>query len=155
MEPHGFALRIHVLQQTGPKDMWGRAKTAEMLNQITGGWVYMWADDAMPEKPLFRRLWETVQSSPNAGAVVFSERVGRFSDTTVAATPQNMQANRVEGHQVCWKRDFLGNHRYNGAHGRGADWHLITDLYRQFPNRFVFVNEPLINFNHFCTLQDN
>lgn len=151
MEPHDLELRIHLCRQgshESEQDAWGMRKTNEQLGQIRDGWVFLWADDAMPERPLFRRLQDMISANPSAGAFVFSQR--RPGSHILHAHPDNMKPCHVDGGQVCWRRDFVGDDHYDReSYGDRADGHLIWTVFTRSPQGFIYCDEPLINFNQF------
>jgi hypothetical protein len=146
MEPHPWEVRWHIMLQGPEYDPKGTAKVNEGIDDVRGGWLMLISDDTDQHPALFRRLSETIEANPHAGAVVFNQdrHAGR---SILLAKPQNMTPCYVCGGQVAWKRDFLGTNRYDYAkHGGTCDGELIRFMYRQAPESFVFVNETLTRF---------
>lgn len=146
MEPHPFEVRWHILLQGPEEDPKGVNKVNEGIDQAPDGWLMLISDDTDQHPALFRRLGETIAANPKAGAVVFSQdrHEGRFH---LRARPDNMHPCHVCGGQIAWERAFLGTNRYNYAkHGGTCDGELIRFMYKQAPERFVFVEEVLTKF---------
>lgn len=145
MEPHPFELRWYIFLQGPEPDPKGSRKVNEAIDQITNGWLMTVADDTDQHPALFRRLHEVIVDNPNAGAIVFSQdrRNGRH---VIKAAPENLRPCHCCGGQIVWNREFLGSHRFPPEHGGCADAALITTMYGNHPDRFVFVPETLTKF---------
>jgi hypothetical protein len=147
MEPHPFELRWHLLIQGPEPDPKGILKTNEMLDVLKGqdAWFFNPSDDTEEHPALFRRLHEAVSSNPTCGAVVFSQV--RPGGGVLQACPENMHPGSVDGSQVFWSLPVFGHCRYDwDQFGCGCDGHCIQSVYKNCPDRFVFVDEPLIQF---------
>jgi hypothetical protein len=146
-EPHPWEVRWHLLVQGSEPDPKGIHKINEMLDVLNGqqGWYTCPADDTVPMPSYFRRLAEVIAANPNAGAVVFSEV--RPGGHILHAAPENMVPGRVDGNQPAWNLQMFGHVRYDfDQFGCGCDGHCIQSVYKNCPDRFVFVDEPLIQF---------
>jgi hypothetical protein len=157
MEPHKLEIRVHVaVQGTDPveADAYGMAKTNEILDCIPvgsyrSGWVFLWADDCLPEPPLFRRIGELIEANNHVRAIVFRQRRG----TGGCFGPANagmMKLHGVFGDQVCCNRDFLADDRYaREQHWKEADAVLWQTIHERPGNRekFLFCDEPLLGYN--------
>lgn len=147
MEPHPFEVRWHIMLQGPDPDPKGCSKTNEAVDMIRDGWLIMLADDTDQHPALFRRLGEVIGQNPEARAVVFSQHRAAGGRFTLTAGPQHMTPCHVCGSQVVWNREFLGDHRYHyELHGGTCDGVLVKTLFDMHPDRFVFVNEPLVRF---------
>lgn len=151
MAPHPFELRVIVAMQNRSPDPKGIAKLNECIDLIEPfdpSWVFTLADDTTQHPSLFKRLAETIAANPDARAIVFG--MWHPSGRVLEAAPENCRPTLVGGGQVIWRRDFIGNHRFNYPdYGGRCDGHFIQSRYRESPDKFVFVNEPLTKFNSF------
>lgn len=145
-EPHPFEVRWHILRQGPEPDPKGIRKVNEMLDLLPGGWFMTVSDDTAQAPSLYRRLGEVIQSVPNAGAVVFSQ-VRKRGGWIQHAAPENMAPYRVCGGQVIWRRDFVGDKRFDfETHGDTCDGVFIQEMFQAHPEGFVFHDEPLMYF---------
>lgn len=145
-EPHPWEIRWHIMLQGPDSDPKGNHKCNEGVDCVPDGWLMLIADDTEQHPSLLRRLAEVIEQNPQAGAVLFNQdrHAGR---SILMARPENMTPCYVCGGQIVWNREFLGPNRYNfEKHGGTADGELIRFMYRQAPERFVFVNETLMRF---------
>ena len=151
MEPHDWEIRTLIASQNHVADPKGQNKQNEMLDLIDRfdpAWLFTFADDTVQHPALFRRLGEVVKSRNSARAVVFDNR--RNATTVLPAGPENCKPCFVCGGAVAWRRDFIGNRRFDYAnYGSRCDGEFIYARYRESPESFVFVNEPLTKFNSF------
>jgi len=147
MLPHSWEVRW-LIGFAGPEpDEVGINKTNELVGMVKYGWLFMMSDDCLHSPLLFRRLEETIEANPNAGAVVFG--LTRFDGSFLDARPDHMVPGYIDASQTAWKKEFLGDDRYNKeAHGYCADGHLAQRMYAKDPSRFVFVDERLIAWNN-------
>ena len=158
MESHPFELRWHLMVQGPEPDPKGLNKVNEALRMFNTGWVWAPSDDAIHERELFRRLSEVAQVHPAAGAIVFSERrrgvipwTGQpwpSGEGVLRACPAEMHPCHIDGSQVFFRAELLRGIQLDTRRWPGeADGHFIVEVYKRFPLRFIFVDEPLIKFN--------
>lgn len=157
MEPHPFELRTIVASQNVYPDPCGIQKLNECLDLIDSdcpSWLFTFADDTIQHASLFRRLGETIEAKPHARAVMFDQVTRHAKDGTgvLRVGPNNCRPCHCCGGQVAWRRDFIGNNRFGYAEfGGRCDGEFIQARYRENPEAFVFVNEPLTYFGSFET----
>lgn len=161
MEPHNLEVRIVFGIQGPERDPKGISKTSEMIDSIKDYaesnrqcWIMMNSDDALHKPPLFRRLEETIRANPQAGVIMFgTERHdgGAHHDANgfCHANPESILRQDTQGMQFVWKKEFLGDQRYEPGHPDDGtvDYRLAIKMYHQFPQKFVFIDEPLTTFN--------
>jgi hypothetical protein len=145
MEPHPFELRWHLCIQGPDPDPKGSRKINEMLDNIQSGWCWWPSDDTIEHPALYRRLGETIAANPTAGAIVVSQHRG--GGHVLHARPDAMKVCHVDGAQVIWDRAFIGSERHQEKHGGTADGNFIVNKWREAPERFVFLDEVLTNWN--------
>lgn len=144
-EPHPFEVRWHLALQGPEPDPHGINKTNELLDGACDGWVLTFADDSLLHPALMRRVSEIAR--PDVGAIVVTQQRRDFLGT-LHAGPDNMQIGRVSGDQIVWRREFLGEHRFDYAtYAHCCDGALICERYQVDPERFVFMDEVLSWFN--------
>lgn len=147
-DPHPFEIRWHILQQGPDPDPKGIRKVNEELDRIKDGWFWTASDDAQHSKSLFRRLGETIAANPECGVVVFSERRDHKEGPILHAHADNMRPCCVDGTQPIFRRDLIGDHRFDfDQYGDQCDGRFIQLIHQQHPDKFVFVDEVLMNFN--------
>ena len=146
MEPHPYELRIHIMAQGPERDDKGTDKTNEGIQMIQDGWLFMNADDAIPYPACFRRLAEITKANPHIGAVVFGCRRELRADGC-RDTVTNLANMLIQGGQVAWKREWLGEWRYDNAHRGGCDPKLAMLKLRSDPSKVFMCDECLTTFN--------
>ena len=146
MEPHPYELRIHIMLQGPEPDDKGTNKTNEGIQMIQDGWLFMQADDAMPHPACFRRLAEITKANPHIGAVVFTCRREIRGDG-FADVPTNLANMIIQGGQIAWKREWLGEWRYDNTRRGTCDLKLAIEKLRSDPSRVFMCDEALVTFN--------
>lgn len=146
-EPHPFEVRWHIAAQGPEPDPFGINKTNELLDGACDGWVLTFADDSLIHPSLMRRVGEIAAQQPHAGAIIVTQQRRDYLGV-LRACPENMEIGRVSGDQIVWRREFLGDSRFDYAkHAHCCDGALICERYQAAPERFVFVDEVLSWFN--------
>lgn len=144
-EAHPFEVRWHLALQGAEVDPHGINKTNELLDGACDGWVLTFADDSVLHPVLMRRVGEVIR--PDVGAVVVTQQRRDFLGT-LHACPGNMKIGQVSGDQIVWRREFLGESRFDYAtHAHCCDGALICERYQAAPERFLFLDEVLSWFN--------
>jgi hypothetical protein len=148
-EPHVFELRFHfLLENREHGDPKGVFKLNEGLLQVPDGWLIVPADDTLQHPSLFRRLGEVITEHPDCGAVVFSQQRGKDPGHVIHANKDTVIPGRICGGQICWKRSFIGDNRWNfDVHREGADGYFAKMMHDQAPDKFVFIDEVLMYFD--------
>lgn len=158
MEPHPFELRWHLAVQGPEPDPKGSRKFNEMVDAVPSGWLYLMSDDTVPYPRFFRVLGETIEKNPNAGVIVVGQV--RPIGTSIGATAtyggrellharkESVYPGAICGGQVVYERSLLGLRRYDHEHHLAAsDGVLVSEMFRDHPERFVFVDQTLTRFN--------
>lgn len=146
MKPHPFELRWHIMAQGPEPDPYGNNKANEGIEMVRDGWLVTWSDDTIHQIDLFKRFGEVLAENPNSGVVVFGE--SRPDNCLLKPCPENVRPCRIDGQQLFWKREFLGDERLNYLdHGNQHDGYLAQKMYEKDPSRWVFVEDYLIRFN--------
>jgi hypothetical protein len=104
------------------------------------------ADDTVQHPSLFRRIHDILEDHPDAGAIVFSQKRNGH-EFILQASPHSMCPGSVCGGQIVWKREFIGDNRWDfNTYGTVCDGVFIQAMYNSAPNKFVFADEPLMYF---------
>ena len=149
-ESHAFAIRWCILQQGTDVDPKGLIKLNQALDWVPStAWFWTPSDDCIHAPSLIRRVGEIAAEHPDCGCIIVSEDRGiKESHAILHAAPENMKRCHVDGSQCFWRRDFVGDYRYDFAGcGDQADGEFVEHFYALDPKRFVFADEILCRFN--------
>ena len=129
---------------------WGYSLVNRLLATIDpGSWVYLLDDDNELHPEFFTEITDAASRNPQAEAFVFSQWIGGRDFTRLnvrEAKPENVRYQGIDAAQFLLRRSFIGGRRFPTM-DYAADGHFIEPLYKEFPEKFAFIERILSNYN--------
>lgn len=120
-----------------------RNKITRNLNE---GWIWFLDDDNLVDKQFGRMVGYIIeQYGHGKQAFIFTQKHpnGR---TRLIASPKNMRLYYVDMAQLLINVDLLKRYRFR-ENCRTEDGFLIEQIYQEQPDKFMFIDKPLVFFN--------
>lgn len=149
-EPHGLEIRMHLMFQSNRTHHLSVAvdKANEATDMITSGWIWFLSDDNKINPKLFRRITELINQHPEKECIVFSEEHHDPYPRILRASPNSVNPAEIGGCQYVIKRELIGSHRHDWeAYGGLCDGYFIRDIFRESPEKFLFIDEVLMTYD--------
>ena len=74
------------------------------------------------------------------------------TETFINVCDENMKVGKVDGHQITFKREILGDLRWNNS--PAADGEFIEKLHSLYKDRFKYIKEPISYHNYLAIKED-
>ena len=133
----------------GKKGDMGHGLINQVLDEITSGWIYILDDDNEMHPELIDVLHPLAIENPLLKGFIFSQQVsGRdFTGLDVReAKPENVKVQKIDMGQFIVTKSLIDDLRFVPM-TYTADGIFIEKLYEMYPNKFMFVDKILCNYN--------
>jgi hypothetical protein len=126
----------------------GNAQRNLALDNIEDGWVYFLDDDNVLHPQLLPTMSASIEAHPLARAFVFPQ-IGHPVHHTAEAGPEHMRVDHIDTAQVFWRRQTIGEVRFEPIDAYHADGLFVEQVGRLHPDfeGFVFLNRALCYYN--------
>ena len=126
----------------------------QLLNRVIDkipqeDWIYILDDDNEMHPELFSEINMSLEKNPEKEGFIFSQNINGKDFTGLKvreALPENVKVQRIDMAQFLLKRSLIGKNRF--APGTYvADGIFIEELFQKNPEKFLFVDKILCNYN--------
>lgn len=139
--PHNFSIHWHCIFKNHENRFNVIQLYNKLLDSIQDGWIHFMCDDNAFHPRLFVDFQEAIDENPNMGVFLVGI-FGRKGQVSLP-NPKYMLPYCIDAAQSFFKREVLGDIRYDTRKTSFADAKLIMDIYEKCPERFVFSDKIL------------
>jgi glycosyltransferase involved in cell wall biosynthesis len=143
---------LHFWEST-PGDM-----AHQLLNRVIDSlqdheWIYVLDDDNQLHTDFFQEIENANVQYPEAEGFIFSQKVGGRDFTGLEvreAKPENVEVRKIDMAQFLLQKSLIGSKRF-APRNYVADGIFISELHQENPEKIVFLEKVLCNYNSLQT----
>ena len=112
-------------------------------------WVYFLDDDNEMHPDFPSEIWHMHKENPESEGFIFSQYIGGRDFTGLevrVAKPENVKVQKIDMAQFVLKMSLIGERKFLPM-TYTADGIFIEEIYREYPEKFIFSDRVLCNYN--------